>query len=692
MSDQPASTAPHLRRLLELLVEDAPAEEFEAVAAAARASGAPAAEVSEVDRATGTALRVRSTLRQHRRRETELAALFDTAGDLAALRGLDAVLRSIVRRARMLLGTHLAYLTLPDEQAGDTYMRVTDGSVSPIFQGLRLQLGDGLGGLVAQSARPYATADYRVDERFRRKGSIDAGVLEEGLVAILGVPLLLGSSSGGGGKVIGVLFAAERNARTFTPDEVALLCSLAAHAAIAIDTARAISDTRAALADLAEANAVIQEHSAAMERAQEAHDRLTDLVLRGGDVPEVAAAVARLLAGTITLYDPQGRPFTTASADTTASAASADTTAPTGPGVPTGAGALAAADRAAAALAQAVEDSRAAGRAVTRDGNWICAVLAGPELLGSIVLHDRPRLEDPDRRLFERAGLVTALLLLLRRTVAETENRIRGELIADLLTAPDRDPTGLAERGRRLGIDLDRPQLLLVAEAGPTHRERLAGAATQYLFGSDRISAEHAGAVVLLLPHDGTAPGEAARTAARELSHLLGTPVTVAAAGPATGPQALASAHAEAVRCLRALRVLGRTGDGAGALELGFLGVLLGDGHDVDGFVGATLGPLLEYDARRGTALVRTLHAYFDCAGSLIRAKEQLHVHVNTVVQRLDRIQALLGRDWNSPQRALELQLALRLHALTNSQPSTPAAASSRRATAAAPSAPIRTV
>jgi DNA-binding PucR family transcriptional regulator len=35
------------------------------------------------------------------------------------------------------------------------------------------------------------------------------------------------------------------------------------------------------------------------------------------------------------------------------------------------------------------------------------------------------------------------------------------------------------------------------------------------------------------------------------------------------------------------------------------------------------------------------------------------------VVQRLDRIQALLGPGWNDPERALELQLALRLHLLS---------------------------
>ncbi|MEK2474187.1 helix-turn-helix domain-containing protein [Streptomyces noursei] len=641
MNPDTVSAAPYLRRLIDLLGADAPAEEFGAVAAEARVNGVGAQGLSEVEGATRTVLRVRGVLRQHRRREAELAALFDTAGDLAGLRDLDAVLQSIVRRARTLLGTDTAYLTLPDPAARDTYMRVTDGSVSALFQGLRLGLGDGLGGLVAQNAQPYVTPDYRTDSRFRHTRTIDAGVLDEGLVAILGVPLLLGSGGGGGGEVIGVLFAADRTPRAFSPDEIALLCSLAAHAAIAIDTAAAITNTRAALAELAAANEVIQEHAAAMQRAEEAHDRLTDLVLRGGDVRDVAAAVADLLDGAIAIHDPEGRVLTAV-----------------GPG--------GAAFPGRGTVAEVVADSRTAGRTVFRDGRWTCAVLAGQEVLGSLVLHGRPDLDDAAKRLFERAGVVTALLLLQRRSVAEAENRIRGELISDLLNAPDRDPLGLTERGRRLGFDLDRPHLLLVAEADTASRQRLAGAAMRHRVAGDSISAEHAGRVVVLLAENGTAPGDVARSAARHLTRLAGAPVTVAAAGPAAGPQALAAAHAEAIRCLRALRVLGREG-GACAADLGFLGVLLGDEKDADGFVAGVLGPLLRYDERRGTALVRTLEAYFGCGGSLTRAKDELHVHVNTVVQRLDRVQALLGEDWNSPERALELQIALRLHRLTGS-------------------------
>ncbi|GAA0657253.1 GAF domain-containing protein [Kitasatospora atroaurantiaca] len=620
---------PALRKLLDLLASGAATEDFADVLAEARRQGAPADVLAEIDDATWLALRVHRTMRQHRRREAELTALFDTAGDLAASRDLDSVLQAIVRRARMLLGTDTAYLTLPDPAAGDTYMRVTDGSVSVLFQTLRLSLGDGLGGLVAQTARPYATPDYRTDERFRHTGQIDAGVLDEGLVAIIGVPLLLG------GQVIGVLFAADRSPRAFSPDEVALLCTLAAHAAIALDTANSLAGTRAALTELNAANAVIQAHSAAVQRAEQAHDRLTDLVLRGAEVPDVAAEVAALLGCEVAVHDAEGV-------------------------------VLAGRPAPSEGLAEAVAASRAEGRAVRHGDGWVCVVLAGQEPLGSLVLHGRPDLDDADRRLFERASVVTALLLLLRRSVAETENRVRGELLADLLTAPGRDPAGLTARGRRLGVDLGRPHLVLVAETLPEDRARLAGAASRYLFGTRGISAEHAEAVVLLLPDDGTAPGRAAAEAADRLARLAGTPVTVGAGRVAAGPAALAAAHAEGLRCVRALRVLGREGDGASAADLGFLGVLLGDGHDVDAFVGAALGPLLEYDARRGTELVRTLRAYFDCGGSLTRAKDDLHVHVNTVVQRLDRVEVLLGHDWNHPERSLELQLALRLQLLTD--------------------------
>ena len=171
---------------------------------------------------------MRAVIDGHRRREAELAALVDTARDLASLADPGGVLDAIVRRARTLLGTDVAYLTLADPERGDTYMRATAGSVSTRFQTLRLPQGAGLGGLVAQARRPRWTADYPADSAYRHTEEIDAAVAEEGLVAICGTPLLVE------GRFVGVLFAADRSTRPFPPNEVALLGSLAALAAVSI--------------------------------------------------------------------------------------------------------------------------------------------------------------------------------------------------------------------------------------------------------------------------------------------------------------------------------------------------------------------------------------------------------------------------------------------------------------------------
>ncbi|MGW5780118.1 helix-turn-helix domain-containing protein [Streptomyces sp. NPDC003863] len=618
---------------LELLARGAGTEAYDRPVLLARASGAGPEVLAELEEAKQLALRVRAELEGRRRREAELSALFATAHDLAGLRDLDAVLRAIVQRARSLLGTEVAYLSLNDPTAGDTYMRVTEGSVSARFQQVRLGMGEGLGGLVAQTARPYVTDDYFEDPRFQHTRTIDAAVRDEGLVAILGVPLSLGS------QVIGVLFAADRRARVFEREQVALLASFAAHAAVAIDTANLLAETRSALAELERANDIIREHSAVIERASEVHDRLSELVLHGGGVHDVADAVSEVLGGTVEFTE-------------------------------TGAGAA----------------RRAGGHAVREGDDWVAAVSAGGETLGALVLHGQPELDPVDQRTLERAALVTSLLLLARRSAGEAEQRVRGELLDDLLDAPDRDRRLLRERAARLRTDSEAPHVVLAAridraagdaadpDAGgreSADRQRLWSAASHLAATRHGLASARDGGTVLLLPlGPGERAADLARQTARSLGGTLREPVTVGASAPVRTlldrPDQVAVAYQEARRCLDALVLLHRSGQGAAAEDLGFLGLLLADGRDIDGFVGRTIGQVVAYDRRRGTELVRTLDAYFASGMSPARTKDELHVHVNTVAQRLERVGRLLGPDWQSPARALEIQLALRLHALSD--------------------------
>ena len=592
---------------LELLARGASADAYEQPELLARAEGRPAEWIAALRQAKPLALRVRAELEGRRRREAEMSALFETAHDLAGLRDLDAVLRAIVQRARSLLGTDVAYLSLNDTERGDTYMRVTEGSVAARFQQLRLGMGEGLGGLVAQTARPYVTDDYFKDDRFQHTHTIDAGVWDEGLVAILGVPLTLGH------HVIGVLFAADRRARVFEREQIALLGSFAALAAAAIDTANLLAETRSALAGLERANEIIRDRSGVIERASDVHDRLAELVLRAGG------------------------------------------------------------------CRGGLEKSGAEGHAVLHEDDWIAAVAAGGELLGALVLRGHPGLDPVDQRTLERAAMVTSLLLLARRSAAEAEQRVRGELLDDLLDARDRDPRLLRERAARLHADLDALHVVLAArlegvaadaEQEADARRRLAAAASHLAATRHGLAAARDGGTVLLLPLGlGDTATDLAGRAARHLGTAVHAPVTVGASAPAedlaTRPETVATAYAEARRCLEALRVLGRAGDGAAAQDFGFLGLLLAGDRDIPGFVDRTIGQVVAYDRRRGTELLRTLDAYFACGMSPARTKDELHVHVNTVAQRLERVGRLLGDDWQSPARTLEIQLALRLHQLS---------------------------
>src|SRR3954470_8875231 len=626
-AERPAGSAE--APFLELLARGASADAYEQPVLIARAEGRPAERIAALEAAKAVALRVRSELEGRRRREAELSALFETAHDLAGLRDLDAVLQAIVQRARSLLGTDVAYLSLNDPARGDTYMRVTEGSVAARFQQLRLGMGEGLGGLVAQTARPYVTDDYFKDDRFQHTLPIDAGVRDEGLVAILGVPLMLGH------HVIGVLFAADRRARVFEREQIALLGSFAALAAAAIDTANLLTETRSALTELERANEIIRDHSGVIERASDVHDRLAELVLRGGGVHDVAAAVSEILDGTVEFSE----------------------VAPT----------------------EALEASRAEGHAVRHKDDWIAAVAAGGELLGALVLRGHPGLDPVDQRTLERAAMVTSLLLLARRSAAEAEQRVRGELLDDLLDARDRDPRLLRERAARLDADLDATHIVLAArldgaaadaDQEAAARRRLWSAASHLAATRHGLAAARDGGTVLLLP---LTAGDTATELARRTAGHLGTAVHEAVTVGASGPvrdlvvhlDAVAAAYEEGRRCLDALRLLGRSGDGAAAEDFGFLGLLLDGDRDIAGFVDRTIGQVVAYDDRRGTDLLRTLDAYFACGMSPARTKDELHVHVNTVAQRLERVGRLLGADWQSPARALEIQLALRLHRLS---------------------------
>ncbi|MFF0432051.1 helix-turn-helix domain-containing protein [Streptomyces sp. NPDC004327] len=684
--------------VLEMLARrDAP-ERFSELLDQADAAGVPPAERARLERAVQLADGVARVVARRERCEIGLDALSDTARDLTLPYDLEGLLRTVLRRAKRVLELDLACLTLRGDAHGVRVIHASEGSDSrrdPADWAAALdgdgdgRLGGGLSGLAQLTGEPVWTEDYLKDQRFPHVGGLDQLVRDEGMRAVVAVPLRAGDT------VIGLLYGADRRVRRYSPGEVGLISSLADLAAVATEKAGLLDQTRAEVTELERDSSRVRTALTRMRHLGEAHGRIMNLILAGGDLLGVAKATGDALDACVLIRDPGGRTLAStgeiaeldedvvakASLDAHASrrpvlvGGGPEDPAPDpgqGPGRdldfdPDDDGDLDL-DRDLDLDDELGIDDLAPyarwGLGRTRQPQqgprtWIAPVIAGSEDLGVLVVRAATALSGEDERLLELAAQSVALLILMQRSTAVAEGPVRDELLDDLLAEPQHAPQQIAQRARRLGIDLRKPHVVVVARPEGGEQGRAVVWASSYAYRMSGLKTVQGGSVVLLLP--GVDASAAAKAVAGELAPLLGHPVSVGAAGPGWSPDGVGRLFQEAMRCLDAMSALGGAGAAASAEDLGFLGLLLSDHHDVDGFVESAVGPVLDYDAERDTDLVRTLEAYFASGGSPTNAAEALHVHPNTVSRRLERIGELLGPEWQKPGQVLEVQLALRL-------------------------------
>lgn len=179
------------------------------------------------------AARVRELIERQRRRERELSSLYATARSVTVLRGLDEVLSSVVRHAHDLIGTDITYLTVLEKDASHLRVRATAGTLSPGFdESVHAPAHIGIAGRVARTRAPYWESDYLASTEIVHDPVVDRAIEAEGIVSMLGVPLIAGD------RFLGTLIAANREERPFVRDDVALLSAFGDHAAVALENAR----------------------------------------------------------------------------------------------------------------------------------------------------------------------------------------------------------------------------------------------------------------------------------------------------------------------------------------------------------------------------------------------------------------------------------------------------------------------
>ena len=581
------------------------------------------------EEAAGTARRLHSQLVGARRRESLLRVLYDTATDLTAIRDVEAILKAIVRRTRALVGTDLAYLSLNDYETGESYIRVTDGATTSLFRNIRMPLGVGVLGAVATGEAPSQSADYPADRTKTHLESTDRAVVAEGVRAIMGVPLRVE------GMVIGALLVADRHPHEFGSDDIALMESLGTHAAVALENARHFSEMSEALAELDRAQQQNLATVRALEELSSIDRRLMEALAAPDTLTELHKLLRESLGTDVWALSPLGEPIAGFGSH----------------GEEQGSPEMLAAAQESAATTAPVRFS-AHGRDLT-----LMSAVAGEQQLASLVVAGA--LSPSQLAVLERSAVVLSVALLFERTFQDAQYRLQLELIDELLSSRSHD-SAAARRAGQFGLSGGGPLVVRVLDAGEDQRHRALAVLRRELEGQPGIVALHEAHLCLIEPLRGQeGRGEDLLAALRR--HRI--TATLGSSEPVTGFAELARAHAEAQSVLAALLALSRDGEAADRATLGTAGMLLGamGTHFAEQLLGAQIGPLLDYDRRRGTELTLTAWCFLENDGALTPAADALHIHANTLRQRLQRIDAVLGEGWRRGSRALDVQVALRL-------------------------------
>jgi purine catabolism regulator len=375
-------------------------------------------------------------------------------------------------------------------------------------------------------------------------------------------------------------------------------------------------------------DALLEAQRQRLDRVLDIHQRFTRIVAAGGGVSEIAATLHQLLRVPVAVLDTEGRTLVVVPSDAAAGADLGDPTA-------------------------------------TRE-----QISAAGESYGEIVALSMAPLDQDGMVAIQRAAMALAVRQAQAQAVAVAEERFAALTLEELIAGRAGDAAAVAERAASFGWDLGRPRAVLLASVDPPEDGVIPpgalntiAAAARATLGADAIVWTRSATIAALLAPESPAPQERREPAERlraELDTRLGSvTVSIGVGRRVDQPSELAQSFVEASTAVD----VGRWAKGRHVTEvydqLGLERLLASTPpDDLAEFVDQAIGPLVAHDRAHNTGLVETLGIWL-ATRNMAEAARQLFVHYNTLKNRLERIESLLGPITTDAARSLECEVAI---------------------------------
>jgi PucR family transcriptional regulator, purine catabolism regulatory protein len=272
-------------------------------------------------------------------------------------------------------------------------------------------------------------------------------------------------------------------------------------------------------------------------------------------------------------------------------------------------------------------------------------------------------IQEADRVTAKVGALSLAVELSRQQAVEDIEDKFQVEMVDSILNG-ELPVTAVNERAERLGLDLTQNFIVLAVQVSDSlYKGAVITRKASALFKNDLC---HYRGKLLIIIHPmavNQAPADLRHLGleiARNLAAHLSAKISIGIGRVYSGVRGLRNSFQEAERSL----VIGKELFGEGSISFfGDLGVyrllLSANPEEVKSFYQDSIGRLADYDQQHEGELIQTLEATLRYP-TLSDTAKALHVHRNTLLYRLQRIQEISDINLDDGETRLTLHLALR--------------------------------
>ena len=299
------------------------------------------------------------------------------------------------------------------------------------------------------------------------------------------------------------------------------------------------------------------------------------------------------------------------------------------------------------------------------------------------IIKNSNEIEELESSIIERAANICALHILNEKTAIDTEHRMKGELLNELLLQPSQD-SNIIKRLSFLGYNLNRPHYVFLFrlqdknftyendESLTKERDLIASILRKHsIYNEEKILVSNSfGQIQALIPeHLIQFPkGNAKQFGESILEEFKQSfPSSQLLIGVSNSCEKMSQFHEGFTQAKKALDIAQIKGHKQQVIlfsELGYIALLLDarNPEELRKYANGVLGPLYEHDVQKSTELLKTLYFYLNNECNLHKTARYMNLSIGGMRYRLAMIKDRFNIDMMNANARREVQLALDIY------------------------------